>query len=150
MTDQADEVIASKFRRLVELRDERDEDKTRAERSEKRYREYEAELYDELAASPIRGSRKIDLGPELGTIVFTPRETYYGRVLDKDAALDYFDERAMTDEFTRADIAKGKLNAFVRDCIEQGKPLPPGIDFTANRGITISRKGGGTSTALTG
>jgi hypothetical protein len=143
LTEHADEIIASKFRRLVELRDDRDEKKTAYDSAEEDYREYEAELYEWMKQSPIKGSRRIDLGEGMGVIVFTPRETYYGRILDKDKALKWFKERRMLPELTRSEIAKRKLNEIVRDRLESGSPMPDGVDFTANRGITISRKGGG-------
>lgn len=136
-----DEVIASKFRRLVELRKQRDADKTAADKSEEEYREYESELFDEMAASPIKGARRIDLGPPHGLIVFTPRETKFARILNLDDALDYFESRAMSDEMTKPGISKRKLNELVREHLEQGKPMPAGVDWYANRGITISKKG---------
>lgn len=144
------EALASKFRRLVELREERDTTKAAAERAEAEYREYEAELFDELAESPLKGSVKLDLGGRFGVVVFTPRETYYGRILDKDKALDYFDRRAMSDELTRTEISKGKLNEIVREFLEHGKALPDGVDFRANRGISISRRGGDSDESLLG
>lgn len=136
-----EEAIASKFRRLVELREKRDETKGAADDAEEEYREYEAELFEEMSNSPIKGTRRIDLGEPYGLVVFTPRETKFGRILNLDDALDYFDQRAMTDEMTKPGIAKRKLNEMVREMLEQGKPLPPGIDWYANRGITISKKG---------
>lgn len=138
MSDQ--EAVASKFRRLVELREKRDEDKATAEASEGEYREYEAELWDEVADGPIKGTLKLDLGEPYGIVRFTPRETYYGRVTDLDKALDYFETRAMTDEMTKPKIEKRKLNEMVRELLEsqEGK-LPDGIDFYANRGFTITR-----------
>lgn len=136
-----EEAIASKFRRLAELREKRDETKTAADNAEDDYRKYEADLYDELMESPMKGSRRFDLGPPFGTVVFTPRETKYGRIYDEDAAQEYFEQRAMMDEMTKPSIEKRKVNELVRDLLDQGQPMPPGIDFTTNRGITISRKG---------
>lgn len=132
---------ASQFRRLVELRNERDTTKKKAETAEREYREYEAELYDELEGSPISGSRRIDLGSPHGTIVFTPRETKYGRILDGAEARQWFADRDMLPEVSSPGWSKGKLNALVKEYLEQGKPMPPGVDWYASRGITISRKG---------
>jgi hypothetical protein len=138
---EQDEQIASKFRRLVELRTERDETKATADRAEEEYREYESELFDEMEASPVKGARRIDLGEPFGLVVFTPRETKFGRILNLDDALDYFETRAMSDEMTKPGISKRKLNELVRELLEQGKPMPAGVDWYANRGITISKKG---------
>jgi hypothetical protein len=139
MSDE--EIIASKFRRLVELREKRDINKTAAERSEKEYRAYESELFDEIEEGPGEGTRKFDLGPPHGTVAFTPRETKFGRLLDSEAASEYFEEMDLTEEMTKPGIEKRKLNEYVRELLEQGKPMPPGVDFYVNRGITISKRG---------
>jgi hypothetical protein len=138
MSDQ--ERLASRFRRLVELREKRDEDKTSAEKSEVEYREYEAELFEELSDGPMQGTLRFDLGGNIGIVTFTPRETKFGRIVDADAAVQYFEERELAKEFTKPAIEKRKLNELVRDLLEQGKSMPAGIDWYAKRGITISRK----------
>lgn len=139
MSDE--EQIASKFRRLVELRTNRDERKTAAEVSEKEYRDYESDLFEEIQSGPMQGTRRIDLGEPFGLVAFTPRETTFGRIIDSEAAVEYFEEHGQTEEMTKPQIGKGKLNERVRELLEQGKPLPDGVDFYVNRGITISRKG---------
>lgn len=139
MSDLAHE-LTSRFRRLVELRDTRDQDKKAAERSEKEYREAEAELFEELEDSPIKGTIKIDLGDDIGVVTFQPKETYYGRIIDQHSALDYFEERALSDEFTAPKIVMARVNELVRQCIENGDKIPDGIDYYPKRYISISRK----------
>lgn len=131
--------IASKFRRLVELRETRDQTKTAADTAEEEYRHYEGELFDEIQDGPMSGTRRINIGGEV--IAFTPRETKFGRIIDADAAVEFFDRSGMAEEMTRPKIEKRKLNELVRDYLDAGKSLPDGIDFYINRGITISRKG---------
>jgi hypothetical protein len=48
----------------------------------------------------------------------------------------------MLDEVTSPRFAKARINEIVRDMQEQGQPMPPGIDYYANRGITITRQKG--------
>jgi hypothetical protein len=139
MSDE--EIVASKFRRLVELREKRDQTKTAADNAEKQYRVYETELFDELEEGPGEGTRRFDLGAPHGVVAFTPRETRFGRLLDADKAIEYFEETDLVEEMTKPGIEKRKLNEWVRELLEQGKPMPPGVDFYVNRGITISKKG---------
>lgn len=136
-----DERTAAKFRRLVELREQRDQDKAAFERSEQDYRAYESELFAEMAESPIKGSRRIDFGGDIGLVVFTPRETKFGRVADAKAAYQWFKDRHMIDGMFKPQIAKARLNELVREALERGETLPDGVDWYANRGITISKKG---------
>jgi hypothetical protein len=138
MSDQ--ERLASQFRRLVELREKRDETKTSAEKAETEYRDYEAELFDELQEGPMQGTLRFDLGGDIGVVTFTPRETKFGRIVDQDAALKFFEDRELAQEMTKPSIEKRKLNELIRGLLEQGKSMPDGIDWYAKRGITISRK----------
>lgn len=139
MTELA--AIESKFRRLAELRTTRDEDKIKAEKSEEEFKEYESELYDEIDESALEGGLRFNFGPPLGVISFSLRATNFGRIIDADAATKYFEEQQEIDEMSKPKLSKSKINELVRELIDQGKPMPPGIDFTTNRGITISRKG---------
>jgi hypothetical protein len=132
-----------KLRRFVEARTKRDEDKAAAEKSEKEYREQEAELWDELEDSPIEGAIKVNLGPPYGVVAFQPKETYYGRILDEEKALDYFERTAQVDEYTAPKIVKGRVNELVRECLEAGRPTPEGIDFYAQRYVSITKKKSG-------
>lgn len=52
----------AKFRRLAELREQRDTDKAALKNSENAYREYEAELLETVADSSLRGSVEFDFG----------------------------------------------------------------------------------------
>lgn len=140
MSESAEQQIASQFRRLVELREKNDETKAAHDAAKEEYREYEAELYEQLEHGPFKGQRKIDLGPPYGTVAFTPRATPYGRVLDKEAALKYFEEREELESMVDSDVVARRLNEIVKDKLEAGETMPPGVDFYYRRGITISRK----------
>lgn len=137
----------SMFRRLMELREERDETKAAYEEAEKDYRRYEAELWDTLTEDGTLkmsdASQKVPLGPPYGTVTFSPRETHFGRVLNENRALEYFEQRALIDEMTKSKISKARLNELVRTIIEdENGTMPPGIDYYTNKGITITRPKG--------
>ncbi len=132
--------FSSKLRRLMELREDRDTSKLAAEKAEKEYRSKESELWDELDESPIKGGLKIDLGAPHGVVTFHPKETFYGRVLDADKALDYFERTGQTDEYTEPKIAKARVSELVRGRLEAGQPMPDGLDWYARRYITITRQ----------
>lgn len=137
--DSAEE-LASRVRRLVELRAEKDETDAAAKRAKKEFEQYQEYFYEELSKSPLKGSVKVDLGGDHGTVQITPMETYYGRVLDKDKALEYFNDRALTEEFLKTEISKARVNELVREHIEQKKPLPAGLDFYPKRYFRVTFK----------
>lgn len=126
----------------MEARQRRDESKKRAETDEKDYREIEADVYEALEKNPIKGTLKVDLGEPFGVVSFLQRETPFGRVYDKDKALEHFELRAMVDELTEPKFVMKRINEIVRDCVEQGKQPPPGVDYYTRRGVTITRQKG--------
>lgn len=131
--------LESKFRRLAELRETRDIDKQAAEHSEGAYREYEAELFEQIEGSALRGTVEFDFG-DLGVIRFQPRQTIYGRVIDKMAALDSLEGEDLIEEMTAPKIEARRLNEYVRGRLENGQPLPDGIDYYTRSYFTISKK----------
>ena len=134
-----DKNAVAKLRRFMELRDKRDQDKKAAAASEKEYRDAETDVYEALEENPIAGTIKVDLGAPWGIVSFLPRTTYFGRVVDQDQALTYYEQRAM-EEVTAPKFVMKRINDEVRDRLEQGKSMPPGIDYYAKRGVTITRQ----------
>lgn len=132
--------LESKFRRLAELREDRDIAKKTAETAEGEYREYEAELFVAIEDSSLRGTVEFDFGGDLGIIRFQPRSTIYGRVIDKNAALDAFENEALVDEMVAPKIEARRLNEYVRDRLESGQELPDGVGYYERKFFTISRK----------
>lgn len=130
----------SGLRRLMEARVERDEDAAKAKRSEETYRAVEAEVYEQFEDSGTVGTIKVDLGEPYGVVSFRTRETYFGKIVDEDAALEYYEQRAQIDEVTQPKFTMARINEEVRDRIEQGLSMPPGVTFTARRGMTITRQ----------
>lgn len=131
--------VAAKLRRLMESREKRDIDKAAAERSETEYRNNEAEVIEALEGSPLRPPYKLDLG-EYGVVRFHPKETIYGKVVDEEAALEYFEQRAMVDEVTKPKFSMKQINEMVREMYEQGETMPPGITFSPKRYVQITRQ----------
>jgi hypothetical protein len=130
--------IKSRFRSLVETRHARDEAKKAYEKAEEDYREVEAEIIAYLDASPIEGTIKIDVGEPYGVVSFRGNQTYYGRLLDEDQALEYYEQRAMVDEVTKPKFVMARLNEEVRQRLETGESMPPGVDYYTRRYVTIS------------
>lgn len=138
----------SKLRRLMELREKRDEKKRALEVAEGEYREHEADVFEALeslrdpADPSSSASLKVPLGEPWGTVRFNTRETHYGNVFDEEAAVEYFEQRAMLDEVSAPKLVKRRINEIVRDAVEQNADLPPGVDYYTQRGVTITRQKG--------
>ena len=129
-----------KLRRLMELRQKRDESKKQAEVDEKAYREGEADVFEALSDGPVDRLNNIDLGEPWGKVSFQARETIYGRVIDSEEAQEWFESRAMIDEVSEPKFVMARVNEIVRDAVEQGEKMPPGLDFYPRRFVSITRQ----------
>jgi hypothetical protein len=135
-----DEELQYLGRRLVELRMVKDEAEKKAKDAKKEFETFQAEFYERIQKSPVKGSRNIDLGDDLGEVRLTPRATKYGRILDRDKAVAYLEERALDKEYLKDDFRMARVHELVRECIEQKKPIPPGFDFYTKEYFTITFK----------
>jgi hypothetical protein len=132
----------SKLRRLMELRERRDETKKAASTAELEYRDAEADVFESLDNGPVRRLNNVDLGPPWGKVSFGARETHFGRVIKgmEDEAIRYFRRQGMEDAMTEPKLVPKRLNEEVRQRIEDNETMPPGIDFYTRRGVTITRQ----------
>lgn len=140
MTDDLN-AFKHRFLRLVQLREERDIDKAKAKRSEAAYREYEAELFEELRDSGFKGAIGFDFGGDIGTVKFQLRSTTYGKIIDKAAAIAALKKEGLDDLIYQEAVRERRLNELVRDRMESSGDLPDGIGSYDRQGISISRKG---------
>lgn len=132
----------SALRRLMEVRQKRDEAKKALELAERDFRECESDVFESLEDSDVKGTLKVDLGEPWGTVSFRTRETHFGNIFDEEAATEYFEQRAQIDEVSAPKFVKRRINEIVRDAVEQGADLPPGVDYYTQRGVTITRQKG--------
>jgi len=132
--------LKSRFQRLLELRDRRDKDKKTSAASERAYRECEAEVFEAVQDSGMKGRISFDFGGELGRASFQTRSTNYGRILDKDAAIRALKAEGLDEMITSEAIVERRLNELVRDRLESTADLPDGVGWYPRNGISISRK----------
>jgi hypothetical protein len=132
-----DDAAKGRLRRLMELRETRDQAKAALQTAEKEYRDAEADIYEELEG--MAGTLPVDLGDPWGIVKFRNRETYYGKIIDPEKAQEYYESRAMIDEVSEPKFVMARINDEVRERIDLGQSMPPGVDFYANRGVTITR-----------
>lgn len=138
-----DQALFDKLRRLLNARQNRDDLKQQLKSAEDEYRELEAEVWDLFEDSALKPPYKIDLGDPWGTVRFHNRTTNYGRVIDKEAFREWLEENNLTETYTENKAVMQRVNEDVRDALEQGKTLPPGVDFYPKRFVSITREKGG-------
>lgn len=134
------EGLRGKFRRLWELRLEKEKDAAKADESKAAFDTYKEALWEEVAELGVDGALTLDLGAPYGTIQFVPNQTILGHVIDGDLFLDWANSQARTEEFQRPDWRKKVINDEVRASLEAGQELPPGLAMAATRYFTMTRK----------
>lgn len=128
------------LRGLMDARTKRDEAAKAAKEAEAEYREVEADVHEKLSDGPVSRLNNVDLGDPWGKVSFQAKETNYGRIIDQDAALEHYENRAMVEQVSAPKFVMARINEEVRDCLEQGKQLPPGLDFYTKRFVSITRQ----------
>lgn len=116
---------------LAELKTVEKQAKRKAADAENERKNFEYALHEALEARGV-------LGHKTTTHTFSLRTTLYGHVEDVDAFRAWAEENGEDDTYFRTEEAKGRINELVRDCIETGQPLPPGVGWYPRKQITTT------------
>lgn len=130
----------AKLRQLLEARQQYDEARAAEQAAKKAKDEIELEVFDRFEDSGQMGTLKVDLGEPWGVVSFRTRETYFAQIVDQDEVQEFYEQRAMMDEVSAPKFVMKRLNEDVRQAIELGQPLPPGLSYYASRGMTVTRQ----------
>lgn len=128
------------LRRLMEARQDYDEAAALEKRLKSVRDEVELDVFDHFENAGVMGSIKADLGEPWGVVSFRTRETHYAQIIDSDEVEEHYAQRAMLDEVSAPKFVKARLNEEVRECLDQGRDLPPGLSYYTNRGMTVTRQ----------
>lgn len=136
------EIDEGLLRSLLEARAAHDEAKVAYDKAKQARDDVEQEVFDHFEENGIMGTIKVDLGEPWGVVSFRTRETFYARIIDEDALVDHYEQRAMLDEVSAPRLVKRRLHAEVREILEAGGrvKMPPGLDWYADRGMTVTRQ----------
>lgn len=107
-----------------------------------------AEIWHEkerLEAELIEGMEVLDLKnfrhKELGLI--SVGKKIWGRLIDVEKAREYFDREGITDALLEIRLKKDggqkRLNEIIRECLENGKIIPSGLDYSSKSVIRRSQ-----------
>lgn len=133
MSDIDTEVL----RRFYEKKRAHHEAKAASDEATAEYRIAEEALLDAMDDAGLK-SGTYDL-PGIGKVRFTRRKpTIYGRINDLEQAMEAFENSGRVDELFHPKVEGARLNEYVRECMDQGIPLPPGVDYYAKEGVTVS------------
>jgi hypothetical protein len=136
-----DAELTAKLLRFMEAREERDATKKAASEAEREYREQEAELWEYIEESDFDRSIPRVL-PGYGRVLFTQKETPYGKAVDKQALREWARQNNLEGEiFSEPRVSDRKLNEIARDARDSHSGLPPGMDVNTRQYVAIERRG---------
>lgn len=112
---------------LREMKLARDEAKAQYEDLDKQFKSAQAELLERMEEEGCEGT-KVD-----GTN-FVPTKTIYGQVQDRSAFVEWAQENEP--ELLEPKERKELINELVRQKLDDGEPLPPGLNFRVQEYIS--------------
>ena len=119
--------IEDEARSLRSLRLKRDAAKTAFEELDGQFKGATLGLYERMEEDGIEGI-KVD------GINFVPTATTFGNVQDRDTFVLWAE--AHDDSLLEVKERKRLVNELVREHVEEGKPLPPGLGFYVKQNIS--------------
>ena len=108
----------------------RDNAKITADQAEAEYRDSEAMLIAAMEDAGLK-SVKTDNG------TYTVQRTVYGKVEDAEAFIGWAATQGLEQQLTRVEVYKARVNEIVREALENGSDLPPGISFSETRFVSV-------------
>lgn len=120
LTEQCEHVRSLKLR-ASELKHE-------AEDAAREFKLAERELLDRFEAEGAAGHRTED------GVLFTKVKTIYSKIADRDAFVAWAEEHEP--ELLKTDERKGLVHELVRERLDNGEDLPPGVDFRVDEYIS--------------
>lgn len=125
-------VAPDRLRTLAELREKKNSTKKAADVAKAEFEQYQAELFADMQAEGF-DSMKLD------GVQYVRKATLYGQVQDLDEFRTWcheHDHRA--EDFLKEAVQAARLNELVREAVDNGAELPPGVGFYAREYISVT------------
>lgn len=119
------------FLDLAKKKAEAKQAQQRADALKKEAKEFELWLHDVARERGVRGLKT-------DTHTFSIRQTIYGHVQDEEAFKEWAAENGEDDAYFVPRQARGRINELVREHIENGWELPPGLGFYPDNQISTT------------
>lgn len=118
---------------LMELREEKARLKFELDKVTVKERDAQTELMEIMDNQDIKSFRHKKFG------LFTAAVRIWAKITDVDKAKEYFEEKGLDQEIWKLKVESGRLNAFVKRMLDEGKVLPEGIGFSPTKYISVRK-----------
>lgn len=108
-------------------------------RESQRIADMDKAAHDELQAEMFEAMREEGhMSYKSDAASFSRKSTFYGTVQDREAFVKWCHENGLAEELLKEKEVGQRLNEIVRNAIDNGEDLPPGLGFYARQYISIT------------
>jgi hypothetical protein len=135
----AEELLETLARRVIDERSKYDKaykEKVKAENAKKAA---ESDMNEAMLKAKLPGAT-LDLGASYGTVQFNREQKVNSSVFDEEAAIAFFEEKGMAPGYVQGKVRKKPLNQLVRESLENGQELPPGVEPRVTKYVKVTKR----------
>lgn len=135
----AEELLETLARRVIDARETYEKARKEKVKQEKARQAAEADLNDAMAKAKLPGAT-LELGPGYGKVQFNREQKVNSSVFDEEAAIAYFEAKGMLTGYVQGKVRKAPLNQLVRESLENGQELPPGVEPRVTKFVKVTKR----------
>lgn len=135
----AEELLETLARRVIDARHEYDKAYKAKVKAENAKKAAESDMNEAMAKAKLPGAT-LELGPDYGVQQFNREQKVNSSVFDEEAAIAYFEEKGMALGYVQGKVRKAPLNQLVREALENGQELPPGVEPRITKYVKVTKR----------
>jgi hypothetical protein len=135
----AEELLETLARRVIDKRASYEKARKEKVKQEKAMKAAEADMNEAMAKAKLPGAT-LELGPGYGKVQFNREQKVNSSVFDEAAAIKYFEDNGMAAGYVDEKVRKKPLNQLVREALENGQELPPGVEPRVTKFVKVTKR----------
>jgi hypothetical protein len=135
----AEELLETLARRVIDARADYDKKYKAKNKADEKKKRAEAEMNDAMAKAKLPGAT-LALGEGYGNVQFNREQKVNSSVFDEAAAVKFFEDQGLAAGYVDEKVRKKPLNQLVRESLENGQELPPGVEPRITKFVKVTRR----------
>lgn len=133
------ELLETLARRVIDKRADYEKARKKKVSEEKEMKAAEADMNEAMAKAKLPGAT-LDLGEGYGNVQFNREQKVNSSIFDEEAAIAYFEEHGLASGYVQGKVRKAPVNQLVRESLENGQDLPPGIEPRVTKYVKVTKR----------
>lgn len=138
-TKLAAELLETLARRVIDKRADYEKARKEKVKQEKAMKSAEVDMNDAMAKAKLPGAT-LALGEGYGDVQFNREQKVNSSVFDEEAAVKYFEDKGLAQGYVDEKVRKKPLNQLVRESLENGQELPPGVEPRVTKFVKVTKR----------